>query len=139
MGRESTRDDGSSDPAVTKTATTPPQRLESPSPELPPGLAETLPAEGRTPGTISSRGPLLKLEPASEGPAGTEIPELPPAILERYEIVSLLGSGGMGAVYRARDSRLQREVALKILFRQGPESTPRMLREARSQARLDHE
>ncbi len=45
----------------------------------------------------------------------------------------------MGAVYRARDRQLQREVALKVLLRQGDESAQRMLREARAQARLDHE
>ena len=32
-----------------------------------------------------------------------------------YEIVSLIGAGGMGEVYRARDSRLRRDVAIKVL------------------------
>ena len=36
-----------------------------------------------------------------------------------YEIVSLLGAGGMGEVYRARDAKLNRDVAIKILHTQG--------------------
>jgi len=50
-----------------------------------------------------------------------------------YEIVSPLGSGGMGEVYRARDTRLDRTVALKILpshLSSNPEAKQRFEREA---------
>src|SRR5436305_1205530 len=58
-----------------------------------------------------------------------------------YEIVSPLGAGGMGEVYRARDTRLGREVALKILpdaFTQDPERLARFRREAQVLASLNH-
>src|SRR5262245_17683074 len=58
-----------------------------------------------------------------------------------YEVLSLLGVGGMGEVYRARDSKLNREVALKVLpevFAQAPERLARFQREAEVLASLNH-
>jgi serine/threonine protein kinase/Tfp pilus assembly protein PilF len=61
--------------------------------------------------------------------------------LGAYEIRELLGAGGMGEVYRARDSRLDRDVALKLLpaaFENDPERLARFEREARMVAALNH-
>ena len=58
-----------------------------------------------------------------------------------FEIDGLLGRGGMGEVYRARDTRLGRDVAIKILpraFRDDPEHVARFEREARVLASLNH-
>src|ERR1700681_721346 len=58
-----------------------------------------------------------------------------------YEILSLLGAGGMGEVYRARDTKLKREVALKVLpeaFAHDPERMARFRREAEVLAALNH-
>src|ERR1035438_258678 len=58
-----------------------------------------------------------------------------------YEIVSPLGAGGMGEVYRARDSRLNRDVAIKILpasFSVDPERLQRFAQESRAAAALNH-
>jgi serine/threonine-protein kinase len=58
-----------------------------------------------------------------------------------FEIVGLIGAGGMGEVYRARDARLQRDVALKILpdiFASDPERLARFEREAQVLASLSH-
>jgi eukaryotic-like serine/threonine-protein kinase len=62
-------------------------------------------------------------------------------ILGTYEVVGLLGAGGMGEVYRARDVTLDRDVALKIVnheFCAHPDSRARLRREARAQAALIH-
>jgi eukaryotic-like serine/threonine-protein kinase len=58
-----------------------------------------------------------------------------------YEILAAIGAGGMGEVYRARDTRLDRPVAIKILphaFASDPERRARFEREARTLAALDH-
>jgi len=58
-----------------------------------------------------------------------------------YEILNPLGAGGMGEVYRARDSRLNRDVAIKVLperLSQDPQSLARFEREAKAVAALSH-
>src|SRR6266568_9582679 len=58
-----------------------------------------------------------------------------------YEIQSSLGAGGMGEVYRATDTKLGRDVALKVLpgeTAQYPERLGRFRREAKALAQLDH-
>src|SRR5262245_8660018 len=61
--------------------------------------------------------------------------------LGAYEIVSAIGSGGMGEVYRARDSRLGRDVAIKVVsevFGDEHERVARFRREAQILASLNH-
>src|SRR6185369_4235734 len=58
-----------------------------------------------------------------------------------YEVLASLGSGGMGEVYRARDTRLSREVAIKVLppsVSDDPEALMRFEREARTASGLNH-
>jgi len=58
-----------------------------------------------------------------------------------YEIVAPIGAGGMGEVYRARDTRLDRQVAVKILppeFAQNAQARLRFEREARTISQLNH-
>jgi len=71
------------------------------------------------------------------GGAGTGVP----ATIAHYRIVSKLGEGGMGEVWRARDSRLERDVAIKILppsLATDPDRMARFAREAQVLASLSH-
>jgi serine/threonine protein kinase len=63
------------------------------------------------------------------------------ARLGAYEIVALIGAGGMGEVYRARDAKLNRDVALKVLpesFLHDADRLARFQREAHVLASLNH-
>jgi serine/threonine protein kinase len=65
----------------------------------------------------------------------------PGARLGPYEILAPLGAGGMGEVYRARDSRLEREVAIKVLperLARDAEALARFERETKAIAALNH-
>src|ERR1051326_6698803 len=62
-------------------------------------------------------------------------------IVGGFEVLSIVGRGGMGEVYRARDLKLKREVAIKILpeeFSRDPERIGRFQREAEALASLNH-
>ena len=84
-------------------------------------------------------------EVASEAYPPTRCPDpLPPPFSEplfagRYQIVKELGRGGMGVVSQARDTRLPRDVAIKVPLKlQDPESLRRFFKEAEAAAKLDH-
>src|SRR5262245_14298577 len=92
------------------------------------------------------------MQPRPENPDDTDDPSTPVPSLgdrlgslndRRYEILDLLGDGGMGCVFRARDHELQRTVALKFLLpRQHlpkAEGLSLLRKEATAIARLDHE
>src|SRR5579862_6019314 len=85
--------------------------------------------------------------PGGTGPPGTKVVHPPPtpaeiaALFPQLEILECLGRGGMGVVYKARQPRLNRFVALKILARekeQDPQFAERFTREAQALARLNH-
>jgi tRNA A-37 threonylcarbamoyl transferase component Bud32 len=90
----------------------------------------------------------VQLEPIEEAPTTPPAGFTPPALAElaplfpHLEILELLGQGGMGAVYKARQIKLDRLVALKVLppgVDKGPTSfAERFVREARTLARLNH-
>src|SRR3954466_2430780 len=65
----------------------------------------------------------------------------PEKLLGSYKLISRIGAGGMGEVWKAEDTRLGRVVAIKILppaVASDPERTARMRREARAPAKLYH-
>jgi hypothetical protein len=84
-------------------------------------------------------------EPPGEIPSGrhgdNDLMLRPGTKLGSFEVVGALGSGGMGEVYRARDIKLNREVALKVLpeaFAKDAERMARFQREAQVLASLNH-
>src|SRR5690349_18431808 len=112
-------------------------------PDAPEGLCPRCVAASLAAGTEIKTGEL--------GPGGTEVMKPAPApapspeeigkLFPQLEILESLGRGGMGAVYKARQPRLDRIVALKILAgeRKGdPQFAERFEREARTLARLHH-
>ncbi|WP_257450943.1 serine/threonine-protein kinase [Archangium lipolyticum] len=71
------------------------------------------------------------------GPSNNELG--PGTRIQHYELIREIGSGGMGTVYLARDTRLGRRVAIKFLHTQDADLTRRFILEARATARCSHE
>src|SRR5262245_14505760 len=100
------------------------------------GLLESLDEAGdfiEKPIVDDSFSPKSRKPPPSESLIGHRV--------GNYEILSLLGVGGMGEVYLARDARLDRQIAIKILpsqFTQDPDQVERFEREARAASALNH-
>ena len=93
--------------------------------------------EERTPGFLSQ--PALQV--AARMPVEVPISSIVGQQIGPYQVLALLGAGGMGEVYRARDVKLGRDVAVKILpraFTSDPDRLARFTREARVLAALNH-
>jgi eukaryotic-like serine/threonine-protein kinase len=94
---------------------------------------------------FDSRGDRFIEQPALEVAAQMIAQEKPKSLLGQqlgsYQILSLLGTGGMGVVYKARDTRLKRSVAIKVLPGNqvsDPERKRRFIQEARAASALNH-
>jgi serine/threonine protein kinase len=89
---------------------------------------------------------LLTRYPGSEDAGASKIVQHPMTLsagtrLGPYEILAPIGAGGMGEVYRSKDTKLDREVAVKVLpaaFAEDPERLARFEREAKVLASLNH-
>ena len=101
------------------------------------GRTEVGTATTRVPAHIE---PAVKLGPvdASLASAHEQAVSPSPALLERYEILSVLGRGGMGIVYRARDRASGEVVAVKVLLERRASAAERFAREAAVLSGLDH-
>jgi eukaryotic-like serine/threonine-protein kinase len=104
-------------------------------------LAQACPADDGLRGEVQS---LLAQSASSfleDSPVSAIKTLSPGAKLANFEIVELIGRGGMGEVYRARDSRLKRDVAIKVLpaaLARDPDRIARFEREARAAGGLNH-
>ena len=102
------------------------------------------PIPSDAPGKLCPKCALAGAQATGQPQAGAgEIPALEQLapIFPQYEMLELIGRGGMGCVFRARHRRLDREVALKLLpekLARDPLFAERFTREARALARLNH-
>ncbi|MBX3191161.1 MAG: protein kinase [Labilithrix sp.] len=100
-------------------------------------MADT-PNKNTDPHARTESAPLLSVP---QGARATSVEEGPAVFAGRYEVLGLLGSGGMGTVYRARDRELEEMVALKVLRKElasSPGALERFRREVKLARRVTH-
>ncbi len=114
---------------------------EAPSPD-PDAIRSAPPSGAASPGASPADATRIAAgAPAEDSPTGLPAPATPAQRIGRYELRGLLGRGAMGTVYRAFDTQLKRDVALKLLrLRPGDaaEQFQRFRHEAEAAARLRH-
>ncbi len=110
---------------------------------LPSSTGDSIVSSAQTPSPFSDAGDANGvMQTADSSQVGHKVApssnRFPVEKWERYEFLTLLGQGGMGAVYKAKDKRLGRLVALKFIRGSDDQMTHRFMQEARAQSRLDH-
>lgn len=104
--------------------------------EAPAEVTEVLP--------VCTPAPAPGHEPSPERPVSASPSLVSGVMIGRYQVIELVGSGGMGSVYRAHDPHLSRDIALKVLHQRSPDERggshyrQRLLREAQTLAKLSH-
>jgi hypothetical protein len=114
---------------------------DPPAARAPRGVLETQDSAPPVPRSRASGDPALiatAVAPELLAPQRILTPSMTGRTLGRYTLADRLGVGAMGVVYRADDSDLGRQVALKLLHRPDDALTDRLVREARSMARVNH-
>jgi len=129
-------------PSTAPSAATIVESAASATPVAPAASADQAPTLATAPASKGDGAATLLTSPPGASPSGGVPATGPPAgRLGKYDLLEEVGRGGMGVVYRAFDTELRREVALKTVLvgdAKRPELVERLRREARTAATLDH-